>query len=378
MISKYNDFLIEKNLVMLLEGGMAASDEFMGKLKSIKNKSKIADILYQSFNNLYIDKDLAQNWIDVSTDKDDTVTFLPDSKAEKADVSDDEALYTLKGRGEIKVGRFVRAILGDKTVISTMKNEFEGDIISSDEDLKFTDKEFEEFVNLYKSTFGSKSGGFEIVSGDKIGECYDEENYAQLSGTLGGSCMRHEDCQSYFKIYCKNPETCQLLVLKNGEDKVLGRAIVWTLSKSPIDGVTKFMDRIYTARDSDVNKFIKYADDNNWIIKYKMNSHDQDGILFKHKGKDIVGVAETKLSKVDFDEYPFMDTMCYVDKKAKTTEVKTIIANEDFVKAGLKDLETKINTITLNNQLAIEELNLNKKSLFMFYFFSSLQAVQPT
>ena len=110
MISKYNDFLIEKNLVMLLEGGMAASDEFMGKLKSIKNKSKIADILYQSFNNLYIDKDLAQNWIDISTDKDDTVTFLPDSKAEKADVSDDEALYTLKGRGEIKVGRFVRAI----------------------------------------------------------------------------------------------------------------------------------------------------------------------------------------------------------------------------------------------------------------------------
>ncbi len=73
-----------------------------------------------------------------------------------------------------------------------------------------------------------------------------------------------------------------------------------------------------------------------------------------------------------------------VDKKAKTTEVKTIIANDGFVKAGLKDLETKINTITLNNQLAIEELNLNKKSLFysgaetdrVLYFEQLLKAIK--
>ena len=57
-------------------------------------------------------------------------------------------------------------------------------------------------------------------------------------------------------------------------------------------------------------------------------------------------------------------TTTNVDKKTKTTEIKTIKTNEDFVKKGLKDLETKINTITDSNQLAIEELNLNKKSLF--------------
>jgi len=73
-----------------------------------------------------------------------------------------------------------------------------------------------------------------------------------------------------------------------------------------------------------------------------------------------------------------------VDKKTKTTEIKTIKANEDFVKAGLKDLETKINTITLNNQLAIEELNLNVKSLFylgveanrVLYFEQLLKAIK--
>ena len=77
-------------------------------------------------------------------------------------------------------------------------------------------------------------------------------------------------------------------------------------------------------------------------------------------------------------------TTTNVDKKAKTTEVKTIKANEDFVKAGLKDLETKINTITLNNQLAIEELNLNVKSLFysgveadrVLYFEQLLKAIK--
>ncbi len=73
-----------------------------------------------------------------------------------------------------------------------------------------------------------------------------------------------------------------------------------------------------------------------------------------------------------------------IDKKAKTTEVKVIKANDDFVKAGLKDLETKINTITLNNQLAVEELNLNVKSLFysgveadrVLYFEQLLKAIK--
>ena len=76
-------------------------------------------------------------------------------------------------------------------------------------------------------------------------------------------------------------------------------------------------------------------------------------------------------------------TTTNVDKKSKTTEIKTIKANEEFVKKGLKDLETKINTITLNNQLAIEELNLNKKSLFysgveadrVLYFEQLLKAI---
>ena len=241
------------------------------------------------------------------------ITFLPDVKANKMAVND---FFTVKGRGEIKVGRFARAILGDKAILKDLLDENDDDQLSVD--TKFTDKEFEEFVNLYKSTFAHKGSGFELVSGDDISDCYDEENYEICTGTLGGSCMRHEECQPYFKIYTKNPESCKLLVLRGNDGGILGRAIVWKLSKSPVDGVDMFMDRIYTARDSDINKFIKYAEDNNWLIKYKMNSHDIDAIIFRHNGKDIVGIAESKLSKVEFDEYPFMDTMSFVDKKTKT------------------------------------------------------------
>ena len=305
MISKWGDFILEKKIMsLILEADCKSSASFILRLKPIVKKSKIASIIYDYFDSEeWVDDKLDQNWIDV-TDRNDMISFLSDEKADKLEMDDDSEPYKAKGRGEIKIGRFARAF------ISALNDELPGT------DLNFTDKDYEEFVNLYKSTFGATGEGFSEVTGKDIRKYYNNNNYAADKGTLGGSCMANEECEDYFDIYVKNPAVCSLLVLLTKEKKVLGRALVWKLHKSPCEA-THFMDRVYTASDSDVNKFISYAEEKGWMYKWRMNSHYDEGLLFKYGGKSIVGKIEVKLSKCDFNQYPFLDTLSFlnVDKK---------------------------------------------------------------
>ena len=84
MLSKYNDFIIENRIInLLLEGTLDASLEFLERLKMISSKSDIAYLLYNKFSNgSEVDKDLSQNYIDV-TETDDMISFLSDNKADK-------------------------------------------------------------------------------------------------------------------------------------------------------------------------------------------------------------------------------------------------------------------------------------------------------
>lgn len=314
-ISKFDSFLIESKISeLLLEGNLTASDKFLSRLSRINNN--IANILYKSFKDkVYIDRDLAQNWIDV-TDKEDVVTFLSDRNA--ARVGDNSA-YTARGRNEVKIGRLARTILSDLKV-------------------KFTDKEIEEFVNLYKSSNVDTTKKFELVSGVIIKKYYLENNYAKDGGTLGGSCMRHDECQSYFKIYTKNPEQCQLLVYLDENGKVLGRALVWKISEAELynkdltkftGNVEYFMDRVYVAKDSDVNKFIEYAKDNNWLYKYKMAADDRLGMIFKYNNDTLIGKIVIKLNRLHFRDYPYVDTLNFTDGDTKISNVGFYISDED-------------------------------------------------
>ena len=132
-VSKYGNFILENKVSqLLLEGNLAASDKFLSKLGSLKND--IANKLYKAFSDKqFIDKDLNQNWIDI-TDKDDTVSFIGDRSLNRMKSSkNDVDAFSTNGRNEIKVGRLARAILGEL-----------GE--------KVNDKEIELFVNTYKSS----------------------------------------------------------------------------------------------------------------------------------------------------------------------------------------------------------------------------------
>jgi hypothetical protein len=212
--------------------------------------------------------------------------------AEKLRIVDnkEKALWS-KGRQEIFVGRGIRALLTSAGV-------------------QFLDKDLEEFVNLYKATVDKMNDRFQYfhsIKGEEIGHWYHYSNYAERQGSLGSSCMSNVNTD-YFDIYISNPDVCELVILKSEEDDslIVGRALLWTLS----DG-KKFMDRIYTIKDSDVQLFRDWAKENGWHVK-QHNSSSDSGRAIAPDGSNVdLGTITVDIKKGMYDAYPYLDTLKY-------------------------------------------------------------------
>jgi hypothetical protein len=156
-----------------------------------------------------------------------------------------------------------------------------------------TPAQIEEFSNAYKATYDVKdlAPEFIILKGDDIKWGYLVDNYAEGKGTLANSCMRYDYCQKYFDIYTKNEDVCSLLVLKDSDNKVKGRALLWVLDDGDL-----YMDRIYTANDSDKYLFVEWAEEKN----YRQYTND-----YKSKSVDV--------EENSYNYYPYMDTFISFD-----------------------------------------------------------------
>lgn len=219
------------------------------------------------------------------TDKNDTISFIqsnrilrkyPDLYDAYINLSIRDEFFKSSSRTNINIGRWTRRVVKD--VYKTTK---------------YTDVMIEKFVNAYKSTFDSlnNSGSrFEVVSAEDIKKWYYYRNYKLEAGQLGNSCMRYEECQSYFDIYIENPEVCKLLILKDSEDpsKIVGRSLLWQLENGQ-----KYQDRIYTMKDSDILLFEKWANQNDYL---KYNDRFDDRVL------------SVKVESKMYNKYPYMDT----------------------------------------------------------------------
>ena len=283
-LSNYIDFIFES--VAKKEMRLYYSDEFRNTLRRISSKSGIAQaLLLSEDSNQMLD---TYTLIDI-TEKNDTISLIQVNRITRSNPDLGETLpykirdkkrgseFWTKARTDISIGRWVRRIFTEVHKSTIL------------------DSKIEEFVNLYKSTIdGGDLKDFELVNGENIRKWYYEGNYEERRGQLGNSCMRYRSCQDYLDIYVKNPDVCQLLILKSedNEDKIKGRALIWKL-----DGGGYYMDRIYTINDSDKYLFQDYA-----RINKIENSYD--------------GTSESQL-KVQLDnhiysEYPYMDTfVCY-------------------------------------------------------------------
>lgn len=118
---------------------------------------------------------------------------------------------------------------------------------------KYSCKEFEDFSNWIKAEM-LQSGEFKLVEGDDIEKYYLVDNYIRETGTLGNSCMRYTSCSDYFQVY---KDHAKMLVLLK-DDKVLGRAIVWTINGK------SYMDRVYTYMDYLETSFVEYSEAQKW------------------------------------------------------------------------------------------------------------------
>lgn len=219
----------------------------------------------------------------------DITTGIRGHDGSKIDQSVIDAVYKFdmanvftKGRNKVKIGKLVN-------------KAFPG---------KYSDKEVEEFVNLYKSSVEKIDESFKMVSGEEIADWYNNEEIED-SGNLGNSCMNGE-YSGFFEIYYSNPDVCSMLILVEGE-KLIGRALVW---KPTMIGhgvkAEYFMDRVYVANDSDLYKFHRYAESNGWIRKAYNDYESHSRVYFN--GEESYLKMEVEVGKSSYDNYPYMDT----------------------------------------------------------------------
>lgn len=192
-----------------------------------------------------------------------------------------------KSRNPVRIGKFVNKVIPNK----------------------YDSTKVEEFVNRLKSSKEQSGERFLMVEGEDIGFWYKSENYLEIKGQLGNSCMK-EKPSSYFEIYIKNPEVCKMLVLLE-DDKLIGRALIWKLSGGnsynlKIESGTYFMDRQYTIKESDVDKFRAYAVENNMAYKSNNNHHSLESIIYN--GNNYNANIRVDIKDLSYGRFPYMDT----------------------------------------------------------------------
>ncbi len=277
MIRKYSNF----RYFFLLESLLKVDPDFLNLLKDTSSKDPIAKMLLGLINQ---DITTNVNYLKPS-DKNDDVKFVNDTQVKRfLDAGQDPFD---RATNSAKIGRTVRQIL------TTNK-------------ISFTDQQIEKFVNTYKNSWDKKykktGEGFHLISGEEIRHWYLESTYVPGGGTLNNSCMRYQETQEFLNIYTENPDTCQLLILVDDKNRLLGRALLWKL----IEGTGKspyFLDRIYTRYDNDAEKFADWFRD---FLKAKDNS-------FSAHFHGRTHGCRVQLKSWKFKLYPYMDTFAILN-----------------------------------------------------------------
>jgi hypothetical protein len=211
-------------------------------------------------------------------------------------------------RNNIKVGRLARAILTASKIT-------------------FSDKDIEDFSNSFKATFDTMSDvlkQFDVVKGNDIAYWYNYTRYKTGNGSLNNSCMS-EVSSRYFDIYTKNSQVSLVIlydddgVIEDGKyksRKIKGRAILWDCEFKDGSKII-FMDRIYSVSESDIVLFKQFAEKNGWWYKVRQ-SYDLDYRSVTNGNETVEKKIICKLDKVDFDSYPYVDTLCFISLDDKT------------------------------------------------------------
>jgi hypothetical protein len=160
---------------------------------------------------------------------------------------------------------------------------------------EFTDKDISDFTDAYRefTMIGIPGYSYAEVTGEKIRDNYHHVNYVSDGGTLGRSCMRQTEKQSFFKIY-EDSDCCRLATLYF-QKKVAARCLLWTNENGT------FRDRIYSI-DEPSNAILK-----NLTNKYPDLYNDSS------LRKNVFLIDESLVRSLQ--KAPYMDSLCYYDFK---------------------------------------------------------------
>ncbi len=195
---------------------------------------------------------------------------------------------------------------------------------------KFQLKDIENFVDNYKTALAKAEfkNNFELVKGSDVRKYYHENEYnTETEGQLQRSCMKYRGSQIYFKLYEENPDKMNMLILKDGNGKIYGRANIWYLDQ-PQNAV--FMDRIYTTYDWQIKLFIDYAIKHKWLYKSKQ-IYGGDVIPLIKGGKSEKITISVNIKPGYYDRYPYVDTLqFYNPKNGELTSDVTKFEDPDY------------------------------------------------
>ena len=270
-LTKYNNFYT----FQLFESILQADSEFQAILRDISGNKTAQELIA-----LIGDADikLNQNFLRRSKTANDDVDFVNDTQAQRF-LKSGEDPFTKTGN-TAKIGRVVRQIL-------TMNK------------VNVTDKDIETFINLYKAMWNKKyaevGDRIRIVKGEDIRFWYNVRNYASTEGVLGNSCMRYDNCQKYFDIYCMNPDVCSMLIYTDASNNLIARCLIWKLDK-PTDGKSIYVDRIYYRYKHNEEEVLHWLRDNlkQEFIQYPINENTK---------------VYARVKNWKFDWFPYIDTL---------------------------------------------------------------------
>lgn len=266
-------------------------------LEKLSSDSRVADYLtaYRYTINTF------GNYV---TTRQGMLSFLPNGREHK--INPETGKWLRDGRQEMKPAKLARKLIRELQLADLTDADFE----------KFGNK-----VRAYLGVVGDEDGEgknirLEIIEGAAIKDAYARENYSEILGNstnLHNSCMRSECSQRYFGIYTENTSAVKMLVARDEENKVLGRALLWHF-----DDGDKGMDTVY-GPDIVAQLMIDWAMDNGYWYKSNQSCHHHnfDGHgLDKHNTTELKDIGKltrkVTLNKTEFDFYPFVDSLYYL------------------------------------------------------------------
>ena len=235
------------------------------------------------------------------------ISYLPDGKEH---IVNDNGRWSRQNRQEGKPSRIVRKLLTEKAF----------------EVYDIKDADIEQFGYYLQSYVLANGDGDDdkpmpkismwVANGEFIKQYYDGDWYAKgQDSNLSGSCMRSKD-ESYFDLYADNHNVCHILVARDDQFTLHGRALLWKTH------VGWCMDTVYAAEHIRP-MFIDFAIQHGMRYKSSQSCHHQLFDMFDGK-IDGSTYFEVKMQYTDgYEYYPYMDTLSYM------CDISRTISNND-------------------------------------------------